>query len=106
MCQTKAQYLYFYQISFNNPAFVTRTHILQSGLTLKRIRCREPVLKSYAALMPILFFVKRRGQISPQMSHLKKTVANITHFSKKISVLCFSIYKPHRGLPQRNYVYL
>ena len=46
MCQTKAQYLYFYQISFNNPAFVTRTHILQSGLTLKRIRCREPVLKS------------------------------------------------------------
>lgn len=30
----------------NSPAFVTRTHILQSGLTLKRIRCREPVLKS------------------------------------------------------------
>lgn len=29
-----------------NPAFVPHTHILQSGLTLKRIRCREPVLKS------------------------------------------------------------
>ena len=24
-----------------NPAFVPHTHILQSGLTLKRIRCRE-----------------------------------------------------------------
>ena len=29
-----------------NPAFVTRTHILQSGLRFKRIHCREPVLKS------------------------------------------------------------
>ena len=46
MCQTKAQYLYFYQISFNNTVFVTHTHILQSGLRFKRIRCREPVLKS------------------------------------------------------------
>ena len=46
MYQTKAQYLYFYQISFNNPAFVTRTHILQSGLRFKRIHCRKPVLKS------------------------------------------------------------
>ena len=25
----------------NSPAFVPHTHILQSGLTLKRIRCRE-----------------------------------------------------------------
>ena len=30
----------------DSPAFVTHTHILQSGLRFKRIRCREPVLKS------------------------------------------------------------
>ena len=30
----------------DSPAFVTQTHILQSGLRFKRIRCREPVLKS------------------------------------------------------------
>ena len=95
------------------PVFVTRTHILQSGLTLRWNRGREPVLKS-----GIMGDLRMRG-MPDQVGHdgkgaryvlkcliSKKTVANITHFSQKISVLCFSIYKPHSSSPQRNYVYL
>lgn len=32
---------------------------------------------------------KESCQICPQMSHLKKTAANITYFSRNTSVLCF-----------------
>ena len=92
MCQTKAQYLYFYQISFDNPAFVTHTHILQSGLRFKRIRCRETCFEVVCGLDAHIVFREEKGPDMPSnVSSQENGRKHNSFFPKDIRAVFFHL---------------